>query len=186
MLVDAGLWFIQMGIQTGSQRVLDNVFKRNTNVEKQKWLFRNLLAIKKSDGVELLVDFIIDNPYETPEDVYLTYKALLELPFHAIARFLFDLFPAHRFTTRRLKMAIQNLLGKKHPVWFFTRQGVKVRYQKNYEMLLILLLSKSVASLHRSPVSVSTFDTVILFFGFWASSYCCGRPFYHPPFYVFI
>ena len=34
LLVYAGLRFIQMGVQTGSQRVLDDVFKRNTNVKK--------------------------------------------------------------------------------------------------------------------------------------------------------
>ena len=81
LLVDAGLRFIQMGVQTGSQRVLDDVFKRNTNVKKTRSVIRELTEYKKSDNIDLLVDFIIDNPYETREDVFLTYQSLLELPF---------------------------------------------------------------------------------------------------------
>ena len=144
LLVDAGLWFIQMGIQTGSQRVLDNVFKRNTNVEKTKVVVQELAGYKKSDGVELLVDFIIDNPYETSEDVYLTYKALLELPFHAIVNiFYLTFFPGTPLYDQAVKDGYTEPFGQKTSrLRFFTRQGVKVRYQKNYEMFLILLIKK--------------------------------------------
>ena len=144
LLVGAGLRFIQMGIQTGSQRVLDNVFKRNTNVEKTKVVVQELAGYKKSDGVELLVDFIIDNPYETSEDVYLTYKALLELPFHAIVNiFYLTFFPGTPLYDQAVKDGYTEPFGQKTSrLRFFTRQGVKVRYQKNYEMFLILLIKK--------------------------------------------
>ncbi|MBC2717188.1 MAG: B12-binding domain-containing radical SAM protein [Desulfobacteraceae bacterium] len=144
LLVNAGLRFIQMGVQTGSQRVLDDVFKRNTNVKKTLAVIRELTEYKKSDGIDLLVDFIIDNPYETREDVFLTYKSLLELPIHVITNiFYLTFFPGTPLYEQAVKDGYTEPFGKKTSrLRFFTRQGVKVRYQKNYEMFLILLIKK--------------------------------------------
>lgn len=144
LLVDAGLWFVQMGVQTGSQRVLDDVFKRNTNVEKTQAVIRELTEYKNSDGVELLLDFIIDNPYETREDVFLTYKSLLELPLHVITNiFYLTFFPGTPLYDQAIRDGYTEPFGQKTSrLRFFTRQGVKVRYQNNYEMFLILLIKK--------------------------------------------
>jgi anaerobic magnesium-protoporphyrin IX monomethyl ester cyclase len=144
LLVDAGLRFIQMGVQTGSQRVLDDVFQRNTNVKKTRTVIRELAEYKKSDGIDLLLDFIIDNPYETREDVYLTYKSLLELPVHVIVNiFYLTFFPGTPLYDQAVRDGYTEPFGQKTSrLRFFTRQGVKVRYQKNYEMFLILLIKK--------------------------------------------
>jgi anaerobic magnesium-protoporphyrin IX monomethyl ester cyclase len=144
LLVNAGLRVIQMGVQTGSQRVLDDVFKRNTNVKKTFAVIRELTEYKKSDDIDLLLDFIIDNPYETREDVFLTYKSLLELPIHVIVNIFFlTFFPGTPLYEKAVKDGYVEPFGRKtsRPI-FFTRQGVKVLYQKNYEMFLILLLKK--------------------------------------------
>lgn len=143
-LVDAGLRFIQMGVQTGSQRVLDHVFHRNTNAEKTRSVIRVLTEFKKSDNIDLLLDFIIDNPYETRDDVFLTYESLLELPLHVITNiFYLTFFPGTPLYEKAVRDGYTEPFGQKTSrLRFFTRQGVKVRYQKNYEMLLILLIKK--------------------------------------------
>lgn len=144
LLVNAGLRFIQMGVQTGSQRILDDVFHRNTNVKKTQAVIRELTEYKKSDGIDLLLDFIIDNPYETREDVYLTYKSLLELPIHVIVNiFYLTFFPGTPLYDQAVRDGYTEPFGQKTSrLRFFTRQGVNVRYQKNYEMFLILLIKK--------------------------------------------
>ncbi|MEE4114155.1 MAG: radical SAM protein [Desulfobacteraceae bacterium] len=144
LLIDAGLKFIQMGVQTGSQRILDDVYQRNTNVEKTKSVINELVNYKKTDGVDLLLDFIIDNPYETRQDVFLTYKSLLDLPLHVITNiFYLTFFPGTPLYEKAVNDGFTEPFGQKTTrLRFFTRQGVKVRYQKNYEMLLILLIKK--------------------------------------------
>ncbi len=144
LLVKAGLRFIQMGVQTGSQRVLDDVFHRNTDVRKTLTVIRELAEYKKSDNVDLLVDFIIDNPYEMREDVYLTYRSLLELPLQVIVNiFYLTFFPGTPLYDKAVRDGYTEAFGQKTSrLRFFTRQGLKVRYQKNYEMFLILLVKK--------------------------------------------
>ena len=131
-------------VQTGSQRVLDDVFKRNTNVKKTLAVIRELTEYKKSDDIDLLVDFIIDNPYETCEDVFLTYQSLLELPLHVIVNiFYLTFFPGTPLYDQAVKDSYTEPFGSKTSrLRFFIRQGVKVRYQKKYEMFLILLIKK--------------------------------------------
>jgi len=144
ILVDAGLTFIQMGVQSGSQRVLTEVFNRNTRVIQTDGVIKELVAYKQSDDVDLLLDFIIDNPYETREDIYLTYKALSELPLHVIVNiFYLTFFPGTPLYEKAVKDGFTEPFGSKTTrLRFFTRHGVPVRYQKNYEMLLILLIKK--------------------------------------------
>jgi len=144
LIVDAGLRFIQMGVQTGSQRILDDIYQRNTNVEKTKSVINELLKYKKTDDVDLLLDFIIDNPYETPQDVFLTYKSLLDLPLHVITNiFYLTFFPGTPLYEKAVQDGFTESFGQKTTrLRFFTRQGVMVRYQKNYEMFLILIIKK--------------------------------------------
>ncbi len=144
LLVDAGLKFIQMGVQTGSQRVLDEVFERNTRVKETNAVIQELTAYKKSDDIDLLLDFIIDNPYETREDIFLTYKLLTELPLHVTVNvFYLTFFPGTPLYERAVKDGYTEPFGSKTTRFrFFTRYGVNVRYQKNYEMFLTLLIKK--------------------------------------------
>ncbi len=77
-LVDAGCFFVQMGIQSGSPRTLKEVYHRHMNmdllVEKAKVL--NLFK----DKLMPCYDVILDNPYETDEDLRQTLDFLLRLP----------------------------------------------------------------------------------------------------------
>jgi len=144
ILVDAGLKFIQMGVQSGSQRVLTEVFNRNTHVEQTDRVIQELVAYKKSNDVDLLLDFIIDNPYETREDIYLTYRVLAQLPSHVIVNiFYLTFFPGTPLYEKAVKDGFTEPFGSQTTrLRFFTRYGVPVRYQKNYEIFLILLIKK--------------------------------------------
>jgi radical SAM superfamily enzyme YgiQ (UPF0313 family) len=92
MLVDAGTVFVRMGIQTGSERT-KQLYKRNFSNE-------HLLEVAKiinehKDKIELpMYDLIVDNPYETDEDVIdtLMFMSKLPVPFSINLHSLF-LFP---------------------------------------------------------------------------------------------
>jgi radical SAM superfamily enzyme YgiQ (UPF0313 family) len=143
-LADAGLKFIQMGVQTGSQRVLDEVFKRNTRVRETNRIIRELCAYKKSDDVDLLLDFIIDNPYETREDIFSTYNVLVQLPLHVIVNiFYLTFFPGTPLYERAVEDGYTEPFGSTSTrLRFFSRYGIRIRYQRNYEMFLVLLIRK--------------------------------------------
>jgi radical SAM superfamily enzyme YgiQ (UPF0313 family) len=78
MLVDAGTVFVRMGIQTGSERT--------KQLYKRKFSNEHILEVAKiinehKDKVELPVyDLILDNPYETDEDVIDTLMFMSKLP----------------------------------------------------------------------------------------------------------
>ncbi|MFC1980617.1 B12-binding domain-containing radical SAM protein, partial [Chloroflexota bacterium] len=79
ILLDAGLCSIQMGIQSASQRVLDEVYNREIKVAKTRDAVRQIEPYTKTHGLLFALDFIIDNPYETRDDIIQTYRYLLEL-----------------------------------------------------------------------------------------------------------
>jgi radical SAM superfamily enzyme YgiQ (UPF0313 family) len=92
MLVDAGTVFVRMGIQTGSERT--------KQLYKRKFSNEHLLEVAKiinehKDKIELpIYDLIVDNPYETDEDVIdtLMFMSKLPVPFYINLHSLF-LFP---------------------------------------------------------------------------------------------
>jgi len=79
LLVKAGLNHVHMGIQSGSSRVL-NFYNRKTSLNQVVKSANTLSkAAKEYDMAPPIFDFIIDNPYETKEDVVATLKLLNEL-----------------------------------------------------------------------------------------------------------
>ena len=78
LLVDAGLKFIRMGIQTGSERT-KKLYKRhhsNQQVEKAVKLIHEFKDIIRTP----MYDIIIDNPWETEDDLIETLMFLSRLP----------------------------------------------------------------------------------------------------------
>ena len=63
ILLDGGLRAIQMGIQSASQRVLDDVYNRKISVAKTRDVIRQIEPYQKTHRLLLFLDFIIDNPY---------------------------------------------------------------------------------------------------------------------------
>lgn len=138
LLLDAGLRLIQMGVQSGSQRILDDVFNRKISTTKTKTVLNQIEQYHRVNKLDLLTDFIVDNPYETKEDIIQTYRFLVDMP-HYVKFNLFFLafFPGTPIYDRALKDGFITPFSEE-TFRFFTRGGV--RYQKNYEMLLILFI----------------------------------------------
>ncbi len=103
MLIDAGLIGIQMGLQSGSERISRKVFNRVETVED----FKKAAAVLDAFTGRLhsrTYDVIVDNPFETDEDRIETIRVLMSLkkPFN-IDVFSLTLYPGTRLRTQCLK-----------------------------------------------------------------------------------
>jgi anaerobic magnesium-protoporphyrin IX monomethyl ester cyclase len=76
ILKECGLQHLQVGIQTGSERVNREVFNRRASKEKmlETAQYINELEIK------VVYDLIFNNPYETTEDIKETIDLILKFP----------------------------------------------------------------------------------------------------------
>jgi len=77
-LVDAGLTDIIVGIQSGSDRVNLEVYKRY--IKRDQALKAAMVINKFKDKLTVMYDFITTNPYENPEDVLDSIRLCMELP----------------------------------------------------------------------------------------------------------
>ncbi|KUO41185.1 MAG: hypothetical protein AVW06_01640, partial [Hadesarchaea archaeon DG-33-1] len=62
-MADAGCWLIFLGLESGSQRILD-YYKKKTTVEKG-W---HAVALAQKAGIDVVGSFIVGSPIETEED----------------------------------------------------------------------------------------------------------------------
>jgi anaerobic magnesium-protoporphyrin IX monomethyl ester cyclase len=144
ILLDHGLIAFNMGIQSGSQRVITEVYNRNISLAQTSKVIKEISPYSETRGLIIIVDFIIDNPYETKDDIMRTYNFLLDLPPHFKPNLFFlSLYPGTPIYDRAKN---DGLIQEFDEEIFrsYTRSGV--RYQKNYETFLVLLLRS--AKLH--------------------------------------
>lgn len=78
LLVDAGLRHLGMGIQSGSSRIL-KLYNRDKSNGLDA-IHRAVQIINSYDNLLPFYDIIVENPYETREDVLETVKLLVKLP----------------------------------------------------------------------------------------------------------
>lgn len=78
LLVDAGLTDIIIGIQSGSDRVNFEVYKRF--IKRERVLKAAKIANKFKGKLAVMYDIITTNPYENPEDVLDSINLLREIP----------------------------------------------------------------------------------------------------------
>jgi radical SAM superfamily enzyme YgiQ (UPF0313 family) len=141
-LLDAGLKLVQMGVQSGSQRVLDEVYNRKISVERTKTVINDMENFIEKYKLNLLLDFIIDSPYETKDDIMKTYNFILTLSEKIqINLFFLTFFPGTPLFDKAVKDGIIKEKDKLS-FRFYSSSGLNIRYQKNYETLLILILRK--------------------------------------------
>jgi anaerobic magnesium-protoporphyrin IX monomethyl ester cyclase len=76
LLKDCGIAYINMGIQSGSDRINRELYERKTTREQA---LRAARLIHEFD-IPAIYDFITNNPYETEEDRRATLELLLDLP----------------------------------------------------------------------------------------------------------
>jgi anaerobic magnesium-protoporphyrin IX monomethyl ester cyclase len=79
LLVDAGLTNVGMGIQSGSNRIIKLYKREHCGSAKQSVQAAQLLNNYK-DRLLPYYDFIVENPYETREDLLDTVRLLVNLP----------------------------------------------------------------------------------------------------------
>jgi radical SAM superfamily enzyme YgiQ (UPF0313 family) len=77
LLVKAGLWRINMGVESGSERTKKEIYNRHMSNEAVLRAARN---INQYPHVVPYYFFIIANPYETTDDLLATLSLLRELP----------------------------------------------------------------------------------------------------------
>lgn len=136
-LLDSGLKVVQLGVQSGSQTTLDEVYQRRIKVSTTRNAVDRIAAYHETHGLDLLLDFMIDNPYEKREDIIKTYRYILDLPPTVkLNLFFLAFFPGTPLYERALKDGIIEPFNEE-AFRFYTRSSV--RYQKNYETFLILL-----------------------------------------------
>jgi radical SAM superfamily enzyme YgiQ (UPF0313 family) len=137
ILVEAGLTLVEMGVQSGSQRVLDEVFNRPISIAKTKEVARELGRYDRR-GVALVLDFIIDNPWETREDVHRTARYLLDVPPSTLLNvFFLNYFPGTPIYDRAVAEGIIKAYSLRA---FRPYTRARLRFQRNWEAVLILLI----------------------------------------------
>jgi radical SAM superfamily enzyme YgiQ (UPF0313 family) len=138
LLLDASLKLVQLGVQSGSQRIIDEVFDRKIKVTKTMEVVRQIEPYYKTHGLNLLLDFIIDNPYETRNDIIQTYQYLVNLSSHVrVNMFCLAFFPGTPIYHKALNDGFIEPYDEKTSR-FFDKTN-QITYQVNYETFLILL-----------------------------------------------
>lgn len=76
ILKDAGLSWLSIGLQSGSEKINREVYHRRTDNEE----FLSVAACAVRHRIALIFDVILDNPFETEEDILATVNLILRVP----------------------------------------------------------------------------------------------------------
>lgn len=134
VLVDAGLRSIQIGIQSGSERI-NRLYNRS--VSNEEVLRAARLVHRYASRLHPLYDVIVDNPYETVSDGIDTVKLLMNLrkPF-TIQTFSLTFFPGTELYDRATQDGLIQDEGKQvYDKFYMEREG-------KYANLLIALVNR--------------------------------------------
>jgi len=138
ILLDHGLTAFDLGIQSGSQKVITEVYNRKISLITTSKVIQELTPYAEERNLTVIVDFIIDNPYETRDDIIQTFNYLLNLPSSFKPNLFFlSFYPGTPIFERALK---DKLIQESDAETFRSYTGSYLRYQKNYETILVLLL----------------------------------------------
>ncbi len=158
-LLESGLKAINIGIQSGSQRVLDEVYNRKLCLKKTKSIINEIASYKENYGLEAVVDIIIDNPYETKDDIKKTFWYLLELPPQInLNLFFLSFYPGTPIYQRALEDGFIEAFDDKQSRPF---SRSSLRYQINYETILLQAIRRWRFGCEPSRIT----DLVFRFFG---------------------
>ena len=101
LLLDAGLRFVEMGVQTGSAK-MRRIFRRNVSNRRIKACAR-MIAARQTRLLPPVYHVIIDTPWETQEDLLDTARLLASLPKpYGLAISSLALFPGSELHARAL------------------------------------------------------------------------------------
>lgn len=103
LLIDAGLYHIGIGIQSGSERVFKKIYARPETVQNVIAASRTIKRVSRKRGKQVLTryDVILDNPWEADEDIAETIRLCgqLDKPFN-LATFSLTLYPGTQLYER--------------------------------------------------------------------------------------
>ncbi|MFH1641564.1 MAG: radical SAM protein [Nanoarchaeota archaeon] len=88
VMKEAGCWYIEIGIESGSQRVLDDI-KKETTLEK----IADIVKYADKIGISVKGFFIIGYPTDTKESIEQTIKFAKKIPLTDIVTTIFTPFP---------------------------------------------------------------------------------------------
>ena len=135
-LVESGLRQIQMGIQSGSDTINRNIYRRK--IESGKVLETAYMLNTYKDRLLPVYDFIFDNPYESSRDRLETAKLIQKLPKpYAFQSFSLKFFPGTELYDRALK---DRLIKDEIPQLYEKRTNEFNTGKVSYLKLLCLLL----------------------------------------------
>lgn len=141
LLLEVGLKLVNMGVQSGSQRVLDETLKRRVSVAKTKKVLNQMEPYRKKNNLKIMLDFIIDNPYETKKDIMQTYEYIYNLsPDIRVNTYLLSLYPGAPMYEKAIDDGIIQPFDEKafRSYLPFQKNRVRTRYQNNFETFLVM------------------------------------------------
>jgi len=123
MLKQAGLERVEVGLQSGSERIRKEIFERPVSDKALIETGRIISSLK----IAPFYDLIVDNPFETDEDKRLGLELILKLPrpFH-LRMFPLTYFPNTTLTKRALASKVisidqvESRAERTHNKWFVT------------------------------------------------------------------
>ena len=138
ILKEGGLDYIDMGIESGSERIRREVFGRKDSNR----VIKNAMDIMHRNKIRPYLDFIMDNPFETIEDKRQTLDLLLSFP----GSFMFYFYSLIHFPkTKMTQLALEKKIitegdveDKKGKV--FDQFQVTFSYKRNKEELFWICL----------------------------------------------
>jgi coproporphyrinogen III oxidase-like Fe-S oxidoreductase len=138
-LINAGLKIFILGVQSASEHVLKDIFHREIPFSKTEKVVKQLDHYARNYKIEVVLDFIIDNPYETKKDIYQTFRFILNLPnYFRIEIFSLSFLPGTPIYHRAIKDGIINPINYKKSTSFKS----PILFQENYITILINKFNK--------------------------------------------
>ena len=139
ILMDAGLIGIMLGVQSRSQRIMNEVFDRKVSVARARKVVNEIKAYQNGDDLRLILDFIIDNPYENENDIIQTYKFICDLPDKPTVIKMFSLafYPGTPLYDKAVKDGYITPFNEESLRYFFRNT---LTFQRNYVTFLLLVI----------------------------------------------
>ncbi|MDO8873696.1 MAG: radical SAM protein [Methanoregula sp.] len=138
LLSEAGLISIEIGLQSGSENVQKNCYKRPFNAKLFK---KNTQMLAEFPHIVKYYDIILDNPYESELDIAKTITFLAEMPKpYNISSFSLTFFPGTELYARALNDSLIDL--KSDPYLKFKRNNI-LYPEKSYSKILIYLAGRT-------------------------------------------
>jgi len=153
-LTAAGLFFIEVGVQTGSKRV-NELYQRKWSSPETVMEAAGIIN-RHRDRVMPLYDIILDNPFSSSKDELETLRLVLDLPKPFVLQiFSLTLFPG----TKLLTKAVSEGLVKEERALY--QKDYRV-FHRNYLNVLYVLLARgfpqSIVRVFSKPVFLALFN----------------------------